>query len=85
RVRQALLEARGALINTQRVLTVRSGLIADAANGITADIIEVIQIEGTTTAAWETRARSYVSVDVGVVWSQPIESFFFYIGANFYL
>ena len=85
RVRQALLEARGALINTQRVLTVRSGLIADAANGITADIIEVIQIEGTSTAAWETRARSYVSVDVGVVWSQPIESFFFYVGANFYL
>jgi hypothetical protein len=85
RVRQALLEARGALSNTQRVLTVRSELIAEAANGITADIIEVIQIEGTTTAAWETRARSYVSVDVGVVWSQPIESFFFYVGANFYL
>ena len=85
RVRQALLEAKGALLNAQRVLTARSDLIAAAASRITADIIDVIQIDGTTTAAWEMRARSYVSVDVGVVWSQPIESFFFYLGANFYL
>jgi len=85
RIRQALLEARGALANTQTVLTARSGLIASAANAITADIVEVIQVDGTTTAGWETRARSYVSADVGVVWSEPIESFFFYIGANFYL
>jgi hypothetical protein len=85
RVRQALLEARGALTNMQQVLTARSDLIAAAAARITADLVEVIQIDGTTTASWETRARSYISADVGVTWSQPIESFFFYVGANFYL
>jgi hypothetical protein len=52
---------------------------------VTADLIEVIDIDGTTTAAWETRARSYVSADIGVAWSDPIDSFFFYVGANFYI
>lgn len=85
RVRQALLEARGALTNLQRVLTERTALITSAAAGVTADVVEVIQVDGTSVASWETRARSYVSADVGVVWSQPIESFFFYVGANFYL
>lgn len=85
RVRQALLEGRGALTNMQRMLIDRSQLIAAAANRITADIIEVIQIDGDTTANWDTRARSYISADVGVAWSNPIDSFFFYLGANFYL
>jgi hypothetical protein len=85
RVRQALLEGRGALTNMQRMLTERSRLIAAAANRITADIVEVIQIDGDTTANWDVRARSYISADVGVAWSNPIDSFFFYLGANFYL
>jgi hypothetical protein len=85
RVRQALIGARAALTSMQNVLTARSDLITAAASRITADLVEVIQIDGTTTAAWETRARSYISADVGVTWSQPIESFFFYLGANFYL
>jgi hypothetical protein len=85
RVRQALLEGRGALTNMQRMLTDRSRLIAAAANRITADIVEVIQIDGDTTANWDVRARSYISADVGVAWSNPIDQFFFYLGANFYL
>jgi hypothetical protein len=84
RVRQALLEGRGALVNMQQVLTTRADLISAAANRVTADIVDVIEIDGTTTAAWDTRARSYVSADVGVAWSNPIDSFFFYLGANFY-
>jgi hypothetical protein len=58
RVRQALLEARGALLNAQRVLTARSELVAAAASQITADIIEVIQVDGTATVTGETRGSS---------------------------
>jgi hypothetical protein len=58
RVRQALLEAKGALLNAQRVLTARSELVAAAASQITADIIEVIQVDGTATVTGETRGSS---------------------------
>jgi len=81
----ALVAARSELAIVQGLLTSRSAAINAAAARVTADIVQVIDIDGDTTADWETRARSYVSADVGVAWSQPIQTFFFYVGANFYL
>src|SRR5262249_45263602 len=58
--------------------------IATFASRFAAELVDVIEVDGDTTATWDTRARSYVSADVGVAWSRPIDSFFFYVGANFY-
>jgi hypothetical protein len=61
RVRQAMEQARLALIGVQTLLTDRSAAIVAAAARITADLVEVITITGDTTGSWDTRARSYRS------------------------
>jgi hypothetical protein len=85
RVRSALEVARFQLTTVQELLTTRAAAITAFANRFAAELVDVIEIDGDTTATWDTRTRSYVSADVGVAWSDPIQSFFFYVGANFYL
>jgi len=84
RVRVAIETARFQLINVQDLLRTRAADITAFASRFAAELVDVIEVDGDTTATWDTRARSYVSADVGVAWSKPIDSFFFYVGANFY-
>src|SRR5262249_42177502 len=84
RVRVAIETARCQLINVQDLLRPRAADITAFASRFAAELVDVIEVDGDTTATWDTRARSYVSADVGVAWSRPIDSFFFYVGANFY-
>lgn len=83
-LRQRLEGARFALTQVQSQLRARSAAITAAAATTSAELIDVINVDGTTTANWSLRARSYVSADIGLAWSQPIDSFLFYVGANFY-
>lgn len=76
--------ALGDLERVEDVLGRRSVAIAAMSEQVLGEVEKQVEFTGTTTAGWETRAKSYVSADVGIAWSQPIDSFFFYLGANFY-
>ena len=54
----ALEDLAGALVDRQEA-------IEDFAEQVQAAAVEQLQVDGTTTADWATRAQSYVSVDVG--------------------
>jgi hypothetical protein len=76
--------ARTALEAFQRELTDRRAAIEAMAADITGETTQLVSFRGTTTSGWETRAKQYISVDVGLATSQPIDSTFFYVGTNFY-
>ena len=73
------------LENLSAALEQRNSSIGALANQVQVAALEQLQIAGTTTADWTTRAQSYVSVDVGTAVVPDIDSVFFYLGTNFYL
>ena len=76
--------ALGDLERVGDVLGRRSVAIEAMSEQVLGEVEKQVEFTGTTTAGWETRAKSYVSADVGIAWSEPIDSFFFYMGANIY-
>jgi len=81
----ALREVRGEMAGTQSVLAERARALAAMAEQIAAQLENDIRFVGTTMADWRTRATAYVSADVGLAYSEGIDSFFFYLGTNLYL
>lgn len=74
----------GALYNQQRLLSDRTQLIATIARTATAYVVGDVTLVGTSIAAFETRARWYVSADVGVAAAPGIGAAAPYFGVNFY-
>ena len=77
--------AIGALESLSETLRDRGRSIDLFAEQVEAAAVEQLQVSGATTANWTTRAKSYMSVDVGTAVAPKLDAMFFYLGANFYL
>ena len=75
----------GVLYTQQTLLTERTELIAAIARTATAFVVGDVALVGTSIAAFETRARWYVSADLGVAAAPGIGAAAPYFGVNFYL
>ncbi len=76
--------ARDVLENLQGSLADRQAAITTMAEQVSGEIARAVRFSGNTIADWETRAKQYISLDVGLASSQPIDSTFFYLGTNIY-
>jgi hypothetical protein len=83
--RTRLNSLRGELVGLRDVLAARTTALAVVAEQTAAAMERDIKFSGTTLTDWRTRATAYISADVGLAYSEPIDSFFFYLGTNFYL
>jgi hypothetical protein len=82
--RDAFQQARNLLGSLERSLGERTQAISTMAAHFRALSEQVTPFRGSTTSNWETRAGQHISVDVGLAWSEPIDSTFFYVGTNIY-
>jgi hypothetical protein len=83
--RTSLNSLRNELSNLETVLAARSTALSTLAEQTATALENDITFSGTTMTDWKTRATAYISADVGVAYSGEIDSFFFYLGSNFYL
>jgi hypothetical protein len=84
-VRQAFENLRFDMERLQRALGDRQKTILALSDQMSAEAGEIVPFFGTTTSDWETRARQYISADIGLARADPIDSTFFYFGTNIYV
>lgn len=75
---------RNALARLQTQFATRLAAINKLAEQVNGDASKLLSFQGNTTSEWETRARQYISLDVGLATAPRIDSNFFYLGTNIY-